>query len=622
MKEFVKRCLAGMAYLLLWVGYFVLSRIVFLIYYYGLTNELSTSTILALCVQGLKLDLSMAAYLSVIPFLILALSIKVSGKNVGLILKLFTFPLVFIIQFLMMFDLGLYGAWGIRLDTTPFIYLDTPKEMFASVAAPILILGIIVWIISSSFFIYVFNRLIDRFFAKLHVVDFRFTPLLLVYTSLLVILMRGGLQTIPINQSSVYIFDNMFANHAAINFAWNFSHSIKSKNYSAENPFVRLDSAAAIKVVNDARDSLNYLPESSRMHKILKDSSSNIILIIWESLTAKIVGPLGGEPDVTLHLNELMGEGVSFDRFYANGDRSDKGLVAIFSGYYPQPDKSIMKIPAKSRSLPMFTHRLAKLGYNNSFYYGGDLNFGNMNTYFRQGGVSDLIDEHEFAAADQNSKWGAHDHVVFERLKDDLSGQIKEPFFKAIFTLSSHEPFEFPGERKFGDDVEVNSFRSAHAYTDSVVGDFLRWSKEQKWWDHTLIIITADHGHKLPQHNGAFNEPSKYHIPMLWLGGALDTSQITVSNICSQKDLAYTLLKLLNGDITDFDWSHDMLQESSNHFAHYIYNKGFGTIDQAGFVVYDFVSDKIISQEGAQEDDLTNLGQSITQTAFQDFLGR
>jgi phosphoglycerol transferase MdoB-like AlkP superfamily enzyme len=564
----------------------------------------------------------MAAYLSVIPFLLLFLSSWISAKYVRFAIGTYTLFTLIVIHFLMMFDLGLYGAWGIRLDSTPFIYLDTPKEMFASVQLGVLIIGVVVWLLTSFLFYYLFDKIVINKTTRFDRLKLWYSPMLLVQTALLVVVMRGGLQTIPINQSSVYVFDEMFANHAAINFAWNLSHSIKSKSYDKKNPFVRVDIKEAQAITAGSRSNLVATHKDST-RSILRNDKPNIILIIWESLTAKIVEPLGGETNVTTQLNALVGEGILFDHFYANGDRSDKGLVAIFSGYYPQPDKSIMKLPAKSRSLPMLGVQLAKLGYQNSFYYGGDLNFSNMSTYFRQGGISHLVDEKEFDEADQNSKWGVHDHVVFERLKRDLSEPLAAaPFFKTLFTLSSHEPFEFPDTYKFGKDTEENSFRSAHAYTDAAVGGFVAWAKEQSWWDNTLIVIMADHGHALPKHEGPFNSPKKYQIPMLWLGGVLKETNIRIHHICSQKDFAYSLLDMLGGDAEEFKWSHDIFRNGQNHFTQYIYNKGFGTIDSSGYVVYDYVSDRFISTQGDSVDHLKNLGLSITQTAFQDFIER
>ena len=66
---------------------------------------------------------------------------------------------------------------------------------------------------------------------------------------------------------------------------------------------------------------------------ILNTNKPNVILIIWEGLPAKIVGSLGGEKEVTPNLNRLTREGLLFTNFYSNGDRTDKGIPAILSGY-------------------------------------------------------------------------------------------------------------------------------------------------------------------------------------------------------------------------------------------------------------------------------------------------
>jgi phosphoglycerol transferase MdoB-like AlkP superfamily enzyme len=43
----------------------------------------------------------------------------------------------------------------------------------------------------------------------------------------------------------------------------------------------------------------------------------NIILVILESFTAKVIKPLGGEPGVTPAFNELAKEGVLFSNIYS-----------------------------------------------------------------------------------------------------------------------------------------------------------------------------------------------------------------------------------------------------------------------------------------------------------------
>ncbi|ARV08003.1 sulfatase [Polaribacter sp. SA4-10] len=518
---------------------------------------------------------------------------------------------------LLIIDAGLYQSWGIRLDATLLTYLNTPEIMVASTTTFQMISGGIFLLISSSIFIKLFNSTINKKIEKVTIGSWLQAPLFLVIAATLIIPVRGGFQTIPVNQSNVYFSDKMFANHASINFIWNFSNALTHRR-DGKNPYKNFETKVAKKIINKTRSELLI----SSTDPILNTDKPNVILIIWESLTAKVVGALGGEPNVTENLNRLSKEGILFTNFYANGDRTDKGIPAILSGYYPQPNTSVMKMPNKTRSLPMLPKKMIDLGYKTSFYYGGDLNFGNMNTYLRNAGITDIIDGSEFEEKDWNSKWGAHDHVFMERFTKDLSEKQKEPFFKIALTLSSHEPFEFPKEYKFGKDSEINKFRSAHAYTDKTIGNFIENAKKQPWYKNTLIVILSDHGHRSPKHEGAFNSPKKFKIPMLWLGGALHKKGIKINTIASQVDFSYTLLDLLKGDNKEFIFSKNIFNTSKNQYAHYIFNKGFGTLTENSLFVFDYINNKPILKIGKNATKLDSLGKAITQNAFQDFLDR
>ncbi|HCY97545.1 MAG TPA: sulfatase [Polaribacter sp.] len=517
----------------------------------------------------------------------------------------------------MIIDASLYASWGIRLDTTLFTYLNTPEVMLASVAVSQMIFGLLFWIVVSFVFIKIFKKTIERNIKKINTGDWKQLPVLIFTVLFLLIPIRGGLQTIPVNQSNVYFSSEMFANHAALNFIWNFSNALTHTS-DGSNPYVNFTQDAAEAIINKNRNSL--LKNDEKI--ILNTKKPNVILIIWESLTAKIVGTLGGEPGVTENLNRLSKEGLLFTNFYANGDRTDKGIPAILSGYYPQPSTSIMKMPNKTRSLPMLPQKMIDLGYATSFYHGGDLNFGNMNTYLRNAGITNFVDGSDFDKKDWNSKWGAHDHIFMKRFSDDLAKKQKTPFFKIALTLTSHEPYELLGNYKFGKDTEENKFRSAHAYTDKVIGDFIKNAKKQSWYKNTLIIIIADHGHRSPAHTGAFNSPKKFKIPMLWLGGALNKTGIEIDHISSQVDLSYTLLDLLEGDNSEFKFSKNIFNSSEDQYAHYIFNKGFGTISKKGLFLFDYVSKKSIKKYGKTAHKLDSLGKAITQNSYQDFLDR
>ncbi|PQJ80900.1 sulfatase [Polaribacter porphyrae] len=518
---------------------------------------------------------------------------------------------------LLLIDAGLYQAWGVRIDNSLLPYLNKPSLMLASVSTFQLISGTLGWIFISFIFIKIYQKKISNKIKLVSSKNWIEFPVFLMLTAALIIPVRGGFQTIPVNQSNVYFSNKMFANHAAVNFSWNFFNTLK-RTTDGTNPYRYFDDKTAEEIINKTRNKLL----NANTDSILRVQKPNIILILWESLSAKVVGSLGGEQNVTPNLNRLSKEGILFTNFYANGDRTDKGIPAILSGYYPAPSLRIMRMPNKSRNLPMLPKQLEELGYETSFYYGGDLNFGNMNTYLRSSGIKNFIDGSEFDSKDWNSKWGAYDHIFMKRFADDLNKNNKEPFFKIALTLSSHEPYEIKGKYKFGKNSEDNKYRSAHYYTDNVIGNFINFAKNQSWYKNTLIVIMSDHGHSSPKHDGPYFSPKKYQIPMLWLGGAIKYTDVKVDNYSSQVDFSFTLLDILGAKNDKFIFGKNIFNNSNQQYANYIFSSGFGIVTEKGTYMYDFISKKSILDQGNDTTKLDSLGKAILQDSYQDFLER
>ena len=150
----------------------------------------------------------------------------------------------------------------------------------------------------------------------------------------------------------------------------------------------------------------------------------------------------------------------------------------------------------------------------------------------------------------------------------------------------------------------------------------LKMQKKQAWWKNTLIILIADHGSNLPERKEYFNAPSRFKIPMLWLGGALAKKDTIINTLSSQVDFASTLLETLHQDSSDFKWGHNIFKNTQNPYVHYTFNKGFGTMDKNGIYVYDYVSNQAIIEKGTSTKKLDSLGKAITQNTYDDFLNR
>ncbi|MEO8960587.1 MAG: sulfatase-like hydrolase/transferase [Ginsengibacter sp.] len=600
-------------YFLYWILFFAIAKVVFLIYHFSITTTLNGTEIIKIFLYGARMDASFTGYICIFPFLLYLVKSVFFNFKIIKIIRAYTYVLVIIISFLITADLELYNAWGFRMDTTPLQYFKSPKEMAATVSSSPLLLLLIVLGVLASLCLLIYKKYFDPFIDR-HQEHFQFLDL--VFSAFLVVFLfvpiRGGIQKIPMNISDVYFSEKLFADHAAINLPWNIMFSILNRHQD-QNPFKYFTAKRAEQLV----DSL-YNTGSKKIPAILSIEKPNIIIVILESFTAKWVGCLGGAPGVTPNLDKIAADGLLFTNIYAAGDRSEKGQVAILSGYPNQAITSIIKTPTKTRQLPAINHVLKKEGYQSSYTYGGELEFANIKSYLVNIGFDQLTDKYSFPISQRTTSWGVHDQYVLNRFYDELQSK-KEPFFATLFTLSSHEPYDVP-LKHFKERDETTLFKNSIYYTDSVIGHFVNRLKKNSLWKNTLIVFVADHGHPLPGHD-AVDVPSKFHIPLIFSGGALIRNG-RVTNIGSQTDIITTILNQLHLPTKQFKWGKDLLDSSARQFAFYSFNNGFGFVTPSGTETIDNVSKRTIYKDSGFDTTEIKFGKAYMQASYQDYLNR
>ncbi|WP_324678793.1 LTA synthase family protein [Hymenobacter sp. GOD-10R] len=536
------------------------------------------------------------------------------------LIRLYTALALLLVTLLTVTDLELYSAWGFRLDATPLQYLASPTEMAASAGSAPLLLLVVAFLGLLLLGWGLYQKIVGRF-SDLPPTFGRGRAALvgLLEMLLLVVPLRGGVQQIPVNQSDVYFSSQPYANHAAINVPWNVANSLFLQN-GGPNPYHFMADSMAKRTVRQLYTAAASAPDTATT-RLIRQPRPNVLFIILESFTAKLVGSVGGETGVTPNLDSLARTGVLFTNFYASGDRSQKGLVSLLSGYPNQPTTSIIKYPRKTEHLPHLCQSLKAVGYSSHYYYGGELAFANMKSYLITAGYEKFTERTDFTPAQQNSKWGAHDHILFDRILKELPSQ-RQPFFVTAFTLSSHEPFDIPIPAKFPGTDEAAHFRNSVYYTDWALGRFLHEARTQPWWDNTLIVLVADHGHPLPN-NDSNENPSKFHIPLIVAGGALrpEARGRVVTTYGAQTDLAATLLAQLQLPAQDYVWSHNLLQPVTKPFAFYCFNNGFGMVTPTGAVTFDNVARTMMWKAPDQVPNTQLVqGQAYEQASYADFL--
>jgi FeS assembly ATPase SufC len=488
-----------------------------------------------------------------------------------------------LISIIFVVDMALYTFWGFKLDASVFLYIDSPKEALASVSVGFILLRVLAILLLIALNSWVLLKITPSVLTATRK-RIAGTAGMLLLGGVLFIIIRGGVTESTSNIGQVYFSNEPFLNHSAVNPDFSLLSSMgKSQDFASEFNFFDEEKRAAL------FDGLYPTTDGDSIIQVLNTKRPNILIILMEGFGGAFVEPLGGLPDVTPHFNRLSKEGVFFTNCYANSFRTDRGTVCTFSGYLGLPTASVMKIPAKSRTLPAIAEGLSKAGYKTDFLYGGDINFTNMKSYLLSTGYQRLTANTDFSLAEQTSNaWGVNDDITFEYLYNQLRNRKEEgPWHTAFLTLSSHEPFEVPYHRL--EDKIPNAF----AYTDECLGKFVDRLKQTPAWKDLLVICLPDHGFYYPR-EGSNAMPRFYHIPLLWLGGAVK-QPMQVDKIMNQTDLAATLLGQLGLEHTAFTFSRNVLGSDYKYpFAFYSFNNGFSFRDSTGVTVFDNNSGSIL----------------------------
>ena len=536
----------------------------------------------------------------------------INGEWIRPVLKAYFVVVSAILSIIFISDLELYSYWGFRLDSTPFFYLKSPANAAASVPLSMMIILPIAMIICGVLYYEFLKLSICKVYR--HVKNLVAAPLYyLLILGVLFVFIRGGVTVSTMNLGKVYFSPKQELNHAAINPAFSLMYSLtKTNDFAKEYRFY--DEGTSLEYFTKLKDTNDNSLKPDSL-SLLNTRRPNIVMIVLEGFSGTAIEPLGGEKGITPNLNSYFDEGVAFTNFYANSFRTDRGLVSILSGYPAQPNNSIMKYPAKVQSLPSITKSLRKNGYSTEFIYGGDADFTNMRGYFISAGMQKVIGDKDFPITDRLSKWGVNDGKMFEYVYDNIQNtpDKSKPFIKFFLTLSSHEPFEVPMSRH--EDKYLNSL----AYTDSCLGVFIDKMKMTEDWENTLVVILPDHAVKYP-YNILNSDPERYHIPMVWIGGAVSEPRI-ISELGSQNDLAATLLAQLNIEHSEFDFSKDIMNPNNPKFAYFSFNNGIGMVTDTARFVFDCNADKIELKENDENHILENSVKAFVQELYND-LGR
>lgn len=618
----IKSLLFFVRFYLFWLVFFFIDRLLFLVLYNQKLKGVAFTEISATFYHALKLDLSMTAYLTVIPLLCYIFWLLSGRKNVQLKwLPYYIMVLVVLCSSFSGINFNTFREWGIKINAQAIGFLITsPKEALASSASSPVALSVSLIALLS----------VIGFFLQHYVVAKKLTfttvPIWIraiasvVLLGLTFLLIRGGLGGSPINQSMAYFSKEQILNQAAVNTEWNLLAGAFDTRTTKGNPYVYLDAKLANQEVKDL-----YTPAKDTTLQILNTKRPNVVLVIIESFTADLTKTLGDEDGITPHFDSLINKGVLFSKIYSSGSRTDKGIVASLAAFPTLAAGSLVKWPEKMQKIPAISQSFFKNGYHTSFFYGGESEFDNYKAFILSHNYQKLIDKNNFSGEDLKSRWGKYDEVVFARQISDLR-QEPQPFFSTLLTLTNHEPYDLPGTSKFGKADNIAKFKSTAYYTDSCINAYLNNAKKEAWYKNTLFVFVADHGHLLPKNKYDISVPQRYHVPLLFYGDVIkdEYKGRKFDHIGSQTDIAATLLSQLDIPAKEFIWSKNLLNPYTKPFAFFSWDNGMGFIDNKQCVTFDNVGKQILYNSGAADKVQTNKtldqAKAYLQTVYHQFI--
>lgn len=591
---------------------FFIQRITFLVFNFSAFNSATFTEIIKSFIVGLKLDFSMSAYILLIPLITGSVD---SVSNFTWIKKI-NFIYISIITFLIMLigiaNAALYKEWNCVLNNRALMYLKYPKEIFSSLSSLKIFILFFLLAGQTFFCIYIYKIKINNIeISKSKKIINTVLKSVLIFI-ILGVMGRGGLQLSPINVSFAYFSNNNIINHFTINPTWYLASDILSSNNENKYQFY-----TSKQVENNLK---NFIYKIEDTTSYLISTKPNIIFIVLESFSANAIGYYGCKENLTPNFDAFAKQGIVFDSIYSSGFRTEQGIINIFSGFPSQPNASIITQTSKAEKLPSLFSDLKNIGYHTSFYYGGEIEFANIGAYLRLNKMDYLSTVKDYSKAQKNSKWGAHDEYLFTKVKSEIN-TLSQPFFSTMLTLSNHEPFELPN--KTTPKEEAQAFKKTIQYTDSCLGDFLNFCKNQKWYSNSLIFIVADHGHRLPYNYSMNAAPSK-HIPLLLLGGALkkEYSGISSSKIANQHDIPATLLELLKrNDLSKKYIFSQSILSNNNNYAYFTNENILGWKQKNSSFTYSFLDKKIELDKGNYPDSTTIItAKSFLQKVYSTYL--
>ena len=227
----------------------------------------------------------------------------------------------------------------------------------------------------------------------------------------------------------------------------------------------------------------------------------NVVIFTLESFSAEHSAFLNPHlyPEgqgYTPFLDSLMEKGYIFMNGFSNGRKSIDALPSILTSIpsYKKPFVLLPQSLGEVRGLPKL---LGEEGYTTSFFCGSQRNSMGFAAFASLAGIGHIYMQEEYRARhgmdEFDGYWGIWDEPMLQFMGETITGELPEPFFANVFTLSSHHPFAIPSRYEGVFREGTTKIHQPAQYTDLAIRRFFEYARRQEWYANTVFVFSADH---------------------------------------------------------------------------------------------------------------------------------
>jgi arylsulfatase A-like enzyme len=305
----------------------------------------------------------------------------------------------------------------------------------------------------------------------------------------------------------------------------------------------------------------------------------NVLLITIDTLRTDRLTSYGGPPGNSPRLDALAAEGVRFASVQAPRGLTWPSLTTIMTGLQPRSHHVRFNGGMLDASHVTLPEILAAAGYDTGGFIANMCDAPNrgLHTFY----CAWWADSGP-PVAPMRKSWASHeqpdwDAAITERAANFIRAARRRPFFAWLHYIDPHKPYDpvagklrntydgtFPVDDDTLDALTLGRrsltpaqreqllvvYDSQITGVDAHIGTLLAVLEEEGLADNTLVVVTADHGEELGDHNHYFYHLSSVYEQVLalpWIArfpGHLPAGRVVAEPVAAV-DIAPTILELL-----------------------------------------------------------------------------